>query len=353
MTVGASFTVRHDGAVPVIAMDEAGHTGENLLDSEQAVYALAGVRLEEGTADAAVSAALGRAQANTKELKFSRLRKSNVGRKNVLTLLNELATAADDAAVIVVHKPWMVAAKLIDELMEPRMLAKGVQAAWYGTGAARSMALAFHERAPRALGETYTELASAFVAMVREYTPERGAAFLQTLGRCKVVCRDNHVHDLLSVMIDTQHALDAEFGSREDALDPALTCLFWQAGYWSSELGTRFEVLHDDSTAVRRWQATIFGDIQGNMANRTAADSFTLGEVTVHLPTLLDAIRFETSHDDARLQVADVLAGAAAHFYAVTAGLRRDDGDFARDLYRAGIVDLIKEAVGPDDTGPS
>jgi hypothetical protein len=110
-------------------------------------------------------------------------------------------------------------------------------------------------------------------------------------------------------------------------------------------------VLHDDSTAVRRWQGAIFGEVQRNMADRTAADSFTLGEVTIYLPTLLDTIGFGISHDDARLQVADVLAGAAAHLYAVMAGLRRDDGDFARDLYRVGVGNLVKEAVGPDDDG--
>jgi hypothetical protein len=328
-------------------MDEAGQTGENLLDAVQPVYALAGIRIEVAKAEAAVRAAVARAPKGTSELKFGSLRRSSAGRRNVLALLDDVKLASDDAAIVVLHKPWMVAAKMIDELVEPRMVAKGIQPAWYATGAAKNMAHAFYELGPPALGEAYDELTSSFVTMVRDYTAEAGTAFVRALRRCKIVCRDEQVLDLLSVMIDTTEDMEAEFASREDALDPALTALFWQGGYWSSVLETRFKVIHDDSRSVRRWQEAIFEGIQRNMADRTASESFGFGEVTIHMPTLLDTIEFEASHDDPRLQVADIVAGAAAHLYAV-ARVRRDDGNFVRDLRRAGVVDLIKEGVGPN-----
>jgi len=62
--------------MPVVVMDEAGHTGENLLDPGQPVYALAAVRMDVPTTEAAVSAALRRAPKSTAELKFSSLRKA-------------------------------------------------------------------------------------------------------------------------------------------------------------------------------------------------------------------------------------------------------------------------------------
>jgi hypothetical protein len=34
--------------------------------------------------------------------------------------------------------------------------------------------------------------------------------------------------------------------------------------------------------------------------------------------------------------------------YAVAIEARRDEGDFAKALYQAGVNDLIKEAVGPN-----
>jgi hypothetical protein len=329
-------------------MDEAGHTGENLLDSDQPVYALAAVQMDEATARAAVSDALSRAPATMTELKFSVLRRSGAGRRNLLTLLHDLGLTPEDAAIIVMHKPFMVATKLIDELVEPRMLAKGLQPVFYAGGAAKNMAHALNERAPRALGEMYEELTGSFVAMVRDYSPEAGTAFLRTLQRCKIVSRDEEVSDLLAVMIDTPGAIDEAFAGRHDVLDPALPSLFWQGGYWSSKLQTRFEVLHDDSRSVSRWQDEIFSGIQRNMADRTAPQTFQVGDRTVHVPTLLDRIRFKASHDDPRLQVADVLAGAAAYGYEVVTGTRRDEGGLLRLLQRAGITELLQEGVIPD-----
>lgn len=335
-------------SVPIVVLDEAGHTGENLLDAAQPVYSLAAVRLERSVAEQAVSAALARSANTTTEIKFSRLKKSNVGRKNLLTLLDDIDIRSLDAAVVVLHKPWMVAAKMVDELIEPKMLAKGISGAWYASGAATNMATAFYELAPRALGEHYVELAQAFVSMVRDYTPEAAATYTQALQRAKIACLDDQVHDLLTVMIDTPKELEEEFAGREDALDPALTALFWQAGHWSEELQTRFEFLHDDSKEVRRWQEDYFAEMQSRMAGSTTAESFEVGDITIRLPSLLDTISFETSHGDARVQVADVLAGAAAHIFSVATEGARDEGDLARHLADAGVVETIKHAVGPE-----
>ncbi len=98
------------GQRPVLVMDEAGNTGENLLDVAQPVYALAGIRVEPEAASRAVNAALNRTQMS--ELKFSRLRTSNPGRSTILSLLRDLYLTSDEAAVTVVHKPWIEAPRL-------------------------------------------------------------------------------------------------------------------------------------------------------------------------------------------------------------------------------------------------
>ena len=329
-------------------MDEAGHTGQNLLDSDQPIYALAALRMDEAEAEAAVSAALGRAPSTMTELKFSVLRRSTQGRRNLLTLLQDVGLTPDGAAVIVMHKRFMVATKLIDELVEPRMRAKGLQPTFYASGAARRMAYALYEWGPVALGEMYDELTASFVALLRNYTPEGGEAFIQTVQRCRIVSRDPEVSGLLAVMIDTPEQMNDEFAARYDVLDPALPSLFWQAGHWSSKLGTRFEVLHDDSTSVQRWQDEIFEGIQRTMADRTAPESFPLGDRIVHLPTLLNTIKFQASHDDPRLQVADVLAGAAALMVGVIYGARLGEGDLVTKLQeQGGVIELIQEDVVP------
>lgn len=75
-----------------------------------------------------------------------------------------------------------------------------------------------------------------------------------------------------------------------------------------------------------------------------------MGRSRSEFPTQLQKISFGESHRDDRLQVADTVAGAAAHLYAVMTGARPYDA-FARDLRRAGIGDLIEHTIGPEPDG--
>lgn len=331
-------------------MDEAGNTGENLLDPQQPIFALAATRLTSSDAEQAVQAALSRTQMS--ELKFGRLRSSNPGRRNILALLQDLSLTPQTAAVSVVHKQHMLAIKLVDELVEPRMLQRGIQLAWYARGDAKRMAATLAARGPRTLGETYGELAATFVTVVRDYSETAAEALQTALRRARIVSRDDAVSEILGLMIDGDVELRDEFATREDALDPALPSLFWQGSHWTKMLRAPFDVLHDDSKTVARW-AHLFELIRRRVEDERMQGgsaeprSVNVGEIEIDFPDEMASITFGQSHRDARLQVADLLAGAAAHLYAVATGASRADS-FARDLRRAGIGVLIQHELGPE-----
>lgn len=333
----------------VIVMDEAGNTGENLLDRTQPVYALAGLNIGQEDAQTAVDSALARTQ--MPELKFSRLRSSGRGRSNVLALLDALALDPSRASLAAANKTWMLSAKLVDELIEPRMLRIGVQPQWYASGDAKRMASMLHERGRRALGTLYDDLAAAFVPLVRDYDAFKSAKFLTALRRARIACRDEELMFVLECMLDTEEALDSEFRDRTDALDPAMPSLFVLGGYWSRQLTAPFDVLHDDSNTVRRWAHLL--ELARSRADRLAAGeevsaaSFAYGEIQIDLPVGVQQITFAQSHRDARLQAADIVAGAAAHYCEVLSGFRPVDG-FARELHRRALGSLLQNWVGPD-----
>jgi oxalate decarboxylase/phosphoglucose isomerase-like protein (cupin superfamily) len=112
--------------------------------------------------------------------------------------------------------------------------------------------------------------------------------------------------------------------------------------------------LHDDSNTVRGW-VEHFAVIRKNFEAQLAAGDpeamgpVTLGQVTLEFPRHVERIDFGESHGDVRLQVADIVAGAAAHLYAVATGARPFDA-FARHLQRAGVGRLIQNEIGPVPT---
>ena len=332
-----------------IVMDEAGNTGENLLDRTQPVYALAGLNISEEEAQTAVNDA--RARTQMPELKFSRLRSSGRGRRNLLALLDALSLDPARASLAAAHKTWMLSAKLVDELIEPRMLRISVQPQWYASGDAKRMASVLYERGRRALGNLYDDLAAAFVPLVRDYDASKAKRFLTALRSARNACRDEELLFVLECMIDTEEALESEFKSRTDALDPAMPSLFVLGGYWSQRLDAPFDVLHDDSNTVQRWAHLL--ELARIRADRLAAggevspSSYVYGEIRIDLPVGIQQITFAQSHRDARLQAADIVAGAAAHYCEVLSGLRPVDG-FARELHRRALGSLLQNWVGPE-----
>jgi hypothetical protein len=177
------------------------------------------------------------------------------------------------------------------------MLSRGEQMAWYASGDAKTMADVLYERAPRALGALYQDLAAAFVPLVRDYAPQAATDFLDALRHCRIACVDEAVSRVLDNMIDTEAELESEFATREDALDPALPLLFWQGAYWSRVIDEPFRVLHDDSNTVRGW-VRYFTLIRRNFEAALAAgdtssmEPVTIGQITLEFPRQLQQISF-------------------------------------------------------------
>jgi hypothetical protein len=326
---------------PQIAMDEAGNSGENLLDRSQPVHALVGVNVDLATAEPAISAALNRTQMG--ELKFAQLRRSGRGRRNILALLDHLKLVENQAAAYVTDKEWMLAAKLVDELVEPRMLAAGTQMDWYLSGNARAMAEVLYERGRPVLRGVYDDLAAAFVPMVRDYDRERGQAFLTALRRARLAAHATDVHAVLAAMIDTESELAAEFETRSDALDPHLPALWWQAGHWSQRFD-QFEILHDESNTAAGWTDALAMAARHSSA-REASRTVAFGHLRIDLPAGVRDIRFRRSDADARIQVADILAGATAHVFGAVAQIHPEDR-FCRELEQRGIGRIVRETIG-------
>jgi len=145
-------------------------------------------------------------------------------------------------------------------------------------------------------------------------------------------------------MIDTEAEVQAEFAGRTDALDPAIPLVSWQAGHWSDRLG-RFDIVHDDSETVTRWAEELVIADDGEQQPR-ARKTLTVGDVSITLPWEVRGVRFAQSHRDSRLQIADLIAGSAAHLYAVALDLRPSDA-FGEALQNLQVDAFIQHVVGP------
>src|ERR1041385_8659193 len=102
----------------LVAFDEAGNTGQNLLDPDQPVFVGCSVRISNEAAQEVVA---GLRDGALGEAKFSRLRSSRRGRRRILQMLSHPAITPENVRMSVYHKRFMVTTKIVDRSEERRV----------------------------------------------------------------------------------------------------------------------------------------------------------------------------------------------------------------------------------------
>src|SRR5271166_5220208 len=99
-----------------IFCDEAGYTGNNLLDSQQDVFVYSSISIDPSRAKEIVQRTIKDFRIQGNELKGSRLIKSNNGRRAISYLFTK---CAKDVRLVVHLKTYALASKLFEYIFEP------------------------------------------------------------------------------------------------------------------------------------------------------------------------------------------------------------------------------------------
>lgn len=291
-------------ARPLVAFDEAGNTGQALLDPAQPVFVLASVRVGEDEARALLAPLVPR---GAREAKFAG-RRGREFESAVLHLLD--ADVIDDAHVkfTVYHKRFMVTTKIVDMLVETLLHERGYDL--YANAENLALANLLHACVPAFCGaEAFDDLQRRFVAMVREKGPATVAAFYEQVCALRAANREPSFDFALGTLEHTQQVVDRAVREGEVvALDPAIPAFVDLAGQWTAEVGGPFDLAHDPSKPMRHQQ----GQLELLMTEAEPPRDFARNGPPTMLPLRATGIRFVASHDLPQIQLADVIAGAVA-----------------------------------------
>jgi hypothetical protein len=332
--------------LPIVAFDESGNTGENLLDQEQPIYCLASVHVDESDAEALAADILLKGQT---ELKFGSLRGSRRGRTAILAALTSGLLEPGSARVTPVHKRFMVIAKLFDDLIEPEFYERGIDL--YDGGGHLALANLLYRRGPQACGvDRWEPLLASYVAMERDPSDQCIDAFLRTLNTCRIAAGALDVRRLLDV-IDVAHVrwavrLGRDEGTAVPTLDPALPSLVENCNWWDERVG-RFVLEHDEAPVMRRLRA----EIDRLRAPGAAASVGRYWADRMRLPLGVDSMRVVRSDASRRVQLADLVAGACVAWLRGTIGLGRDFV-FAGELSKTPLPGLVENEIWFEPLNP-
>ena len=298
------------GAVVEIACDESGFSGTNLLDAPTPVFTHASVDLGVDEAVQLMGALRSGFGWSLRELKSGQFLRGPRAGDALEWLLAELSGRAH---VHLVDKEYFLVTRIVDLFLAEPSYAAGTRL----TQDNRPAALALY-RAGRASGRDWSAFLAAFVELARasrRHPPDRRAVerFFRARDALAGAGLGAQADDVLDRLSRTRVRAVLNRMARDDQsipppLEPMLpalaeTVLFWSGGH------RQVMVIHDEQSALtasrlRRLQQVLAGSGPPAVGAREAAAPPARASPLAGLVTV-------DSRDDPRVQVADLLAGAA------------------------------------------
>ena len=290
-----------------IACDESGSEGENVTRSTHPVFVHAAVEIGADEAADLISSLRSIAPSASSEYKAEHLLRSDQALRR---LLDNRGGVADRATVYLVDKNYFIVAKVIDLLVEETTNEEGIEL--YASGQARVMAWTLHREGLRALGDQqWALLLDGFNSLMR--IKQRSGAkatveeFFSLVGSLRHSSRRRAVDEVLDLVWKARpHAERFQSRLLDDpeqvpSLDPLVAALSQTARTWFARSGP-VRIVHDRQAVLT--PKRVADIIRG--LRRPHPDFAHFAR-----PVVVTSIEQVDSRDDPRVQVADLLAGAA------------------------------------------
>lgn len=293
----------------LIACDESGSEGERLTGATHDIFAHASVKIGIAEAEDIVTEIRYRAPSQAPEYKSSQL----LLPRNYPTLrwlLREDGPLKNRAHVHLTEKSYFVVGKVIDLLIEELAYEAGIDL--YAGGRARDMAITLYQEGRRAFGDQrWEDFLEAFNSLMRVKDRRQAKVsvdeFFSVVDTLRLQSKRRRVENIMSILWEARPQAQwfqdrlVDDPSSVPALDPLFAALPLAAEYWGQ----------------RRFPVSIVHDEQAALTDKRVdqlRQSFSSPHPSLrpYVPRIeLRDVQQVDSRKDARVQVADLLAGAS------------------------------------------
>lgn len=292
----------------VVACDESGNDGENLLAGQSTVFAHASVILAPDNAAELMDEIRARTRSHTTELKSKTILQPR--HEATAKWLLSHPSIEGCASVHLTHKKYFVVSKLFDSTAEE--LAHQLGHDIYETGVALAGANLLFYLAPQTYGVSWDKLLMTFQQFMRAKDEVQAQEHLTRLvGITVELLRDEDaiVRDVLDTVFSglshlrslSKLQLGQGVDERLRTMDPLIAAVGATVRLWGSASGRSVELLHDAAKELT--------PVKIEWARRSLARPEDIAPSRQGLGTELTRVRLVDSKDDPRVQVADLLAG--------------------------------------------
>ncbi len=328
--------------MPIIAFDESGNTGQNLLDPNQPHFALASVNYSNEE----VGKLLEVFDSAADELHFKALKKYAKSKQQILDFCNHDLISVHNIKYYVANKKLVLIGHIVDRFIEPVMyeMGKDIYKDRSNIIITNLLYIFCEQSWDKALvGDFYT----SFQNLVRKPSQENMDVFYLATHQLNESLEDKDAVHFLTIIEDSKeikaHILEAIKPYIIDLTFPTFNVL---ADDWYKELGSQFEIIHDNSKAIEFWHAMIM-----KLSNPTKMEEKEVGfgESRMTYPLKFTKVELVDSKDFKQVQVSDLIASSLC--YGLNNEKEIDTNDFVRGLLTSKLFNMFHHSIRPLDLG--
>lgn len=319
----------------MLFFDEAGNSGENLLDFDQPSYLLLSHNYSEAEAKDILAPLL--KISNAGELHFKSIRKYPSKHPALYECLNHPLIQETRAYFYVAHKPFMVAIQLVDKLIEPVLYDLGIDIYKLGRNIAAANYIYFSSlhHWDKILYKQATEL---FLKWNKTANTNDGKSFynvLKSLGT-----KLGRSDEFLELLLASENQMESIADSFEKyGIDATLSCFIDHCHHWSKTLTGDFDIIFDHSKQITHWESMI------NYLNSMPSIEVGFGSRKHRYPLKIKSLNQVDSKTNLQLQLSDILASSLNYYF--TSLIKEEESKLASSILKTRICQLIGNRMWP------
>lgn len=322
-----------------IYFDEAGNSGQNLLDKNQPVFVVASINfsLDE------TKEILSYINTDSSEIHFNRLRKYGKYHSQILNSLNHELITSERVKVIYYDKRFALIAHIVDQLIEPVFHHRGIDLYKKGLNLTYSNSLyhfGFYEW-NKDLFEIFLNL---FQSMIREKTELSINTFYQSAHILNEFIEDYQKQLLEPILASRKYIVPILDAIEKYSIDLTLPSVTRLADLWNKEVDHNLNIVHDDSKQIEFWKDFIFL-VSKMIGNERVEVGFDYRKMTY--PLAIDSVELKSSKDVIQIQLADLIASSLSYCIKKIHIDKSTDDKFANDILASKLGNIKSYPIMP------
>ena len=288
-----------------IYIDEAGNTGQDLLNIDQKVFILSSNNFNDSELNE-----LKAIFSECNELHFVKLKKSEKGRKAIIDFLNHKLITEKNIISVVAHKEIIATGQIVDQLIEPVLFERGIDIYKYGENIAAANFIFyfgnfFWDK------ELYNEMLTSFIKMIRSKDKidiDYFYKIVQQLNDSELTKEKALINPILLSKDQIDDILE---NVNKFTIDITLSSFYVLCDLWFKKTNHKLDIIQDNSKQIESQKDFI----EFSKTLSIEPQEIGYGIRKLIFPTQINSLQLVDSEKFSGVQISDLIASSLAFMY--------------------------------------